>query len=356
LAEAYRKAGDREIETILAATAGTPLFHQIYGDIYKDHHSWGRATAHYNEALKIDPHWKGAHIGIAEADAAQGKLAEASAELRKELDIDPASAAARARLAALSGGSDGALEQSAGEDPAQAGETPGALADAETKLRRKIEQRPADLQARYALARVFKGESLALTNMLIRQDPDSPRVHQMLGQTYEDRQQERQALAEYKIVEQKDPSLPGIHYEIGHLLWGFGDHEGALAELHQELKQNPDNAEANGEIGSILLVDGEPAKAIPYLEAALRSDPSLALIHRQLGKAYLTQKNLPRAEAELKQAIKTDTDGSALYQLGMVYRAQGRTEEAAKVIAASQKIRAAHLDAPEDTARDGMAQ
>jgi uncharacterized protein HemY len=105
-----------------------------------------------------------------------------------------------------------------------------------------------------------------------------------------------------------------------------------------------------------LLVDGEPAKAIPYLEAALRSDPSLSLIHRQLGKAYLTQKDLPRAEVELKQAIKTDTDGTALYQLGMVYRAQGRMEEAAKVIAASQKIRAARLDEPEDTTRGGMAQ
>jgi tetratricopeptide (TPR) repeat protein len=445
LGEAYRKAGDREIETILAAAAGTPLFHQIYGDIYKDHHSWGRATAHYNEALKIDPGWKGAHIGIAEVDAAQGKLAEASAELRKELDIDPASAAARARLAELAllaGAPNDALRllgeairispagalaalhlpaesaeepapvtsedaahlqeslhhvqsaphgaartlalaiveqklglpeaardllayketalqsKSAGDGLAEASAAAdeGRLADAEAMLRRMLVQRPNDLEARYALARLFKAQSLVIMNALIQQYPDSPRVHQMLGQTYEERQQERQALAEYRIVEQKDPSLPGIHYEIGHLLWAFGDHESALAELHQELKLNPDNAEANGEIGSILLVDGEPAKAIPYLEAALRSDPSLSLIHRQLGKAYLTQKDLPRAEAELKQAIKTDTDGSALYQLGMVYRAQGRTEEAARVIAASQKIRAARLDTPADAARDGILQ
>jgi tetratricopeptide (TPR) repeat protein len=232
----------------------------------------------------------------------------------------------------------------------------GRMQDAEAMLRRLLAQRPNDLQARYALARVFKAQSLAITTALIQQDPDSPRVHQMLGQAYEDRQQERQALAEYRLVEAKDPSLPGIHYEIGHLLWEFGDHANALAELHQELKLNPGHAEANGEIGSILLVDGEPAKAIPYLETALRSDPSLSLIHRQLGKAYLTQKDLPRAEVELKQAIKTDTDGTALYQLGMVYRAQGRMEEAAKVIAASQKIRAARLDEPEDGTRGGLAQ
>jgi uncharacterized protein HemY len=74
-----------------------------------------------------------------------------------------------------------------------------------------------------------------------------------------------------------------------------------------------------------------------------------------LGKAYMMQKDYPKAEAELKRAIKTDTDGSALYQLGMVYRAQGRTEEAAKAIAASQKVRAARLDESEDATRGGMA-
>jgi tetratricopeptide (TPR) repeat protein len=452
LADAYRKAGDREIETILAAAAGTPLFHQIYGDIYKDHRSWDRATAHYNEALKMDPHWKGAHLGIAEVDASQGKLAEAGAELRKELEIDPASAAARAKLAELELLADtpndtpadllnnalhllgaairispaGTLaslhlsSEAAGqpltitaEDAAHLQESlhavqsappgeartlalaivehklglpeaardvhaykeaaaqpkvsgdglaqasamadEGRLADAEAMLRRLLAQRPNDLEARYALARVFKGQSLATMNALIQLAPDSPRVHQMLGQAYEDRIQERQALTEYRIVEQKDPSLPGIHYEVGHLLWKFGDHANALAELHQELKLNPENAGANGEIGSILLLDGEAAKAIPYLEAAQRSDPSLSLIHRQLGKAYMMQKDYPKAEAELKRAIKTDTDGSALYQLGMVYRAQGRTEEAAKAIAASQKVRAARLDESEDATRGGMA-
>jgi tetratricopeptide (TPR) repeat protein len=445
LGEAYRKAGDREIEASLAASAGTPLFHQIYGDIYKDHRSWGRATAHYREALKIDPHWKDAHVGIAEVDAAQGKLMEAGAELQKELELDPDSVAARANLAELAmmaGEPDDALRllgetirispegtlgtlhlsSEAAEEPASvsaegfahlreslravqsapaseartlalailehklglpeaardvrtykeaaaqpklsedglaqasAAADEGRLTDAEAVLRRLLAQRPNDLQARYALARVFKAQSLAITTALIQQDTDSPRVHQLLGQVYENRQQERQALAEFRIVEQKDPSLAGIHYEIGHLLWNFGDHTNALAELHQELKLDPGNAEANGEIGSILLVDGEPAKAIPYLEAALRGDPSLSLIHRQLGKAYMMQKNYPGAEAELKQAIKTDTDGSALYQLGMVYRAQGRTQESAKAIAASQKIRAARLDETTDPAQGGMTQ
>lgn len=445
LGEAYRKAGDREIETSLTAAAGTPLFHQIYGDIYKDHHSWGRATAHYREALRIDPHWKNAHVGIAEIDAAQGKLTEASAELQKELEFDPDSVAARADLAELAlmaGAPDDALRllgeairispegtlaalhlsseaveepasvsaedsahlrdglhaleiapdgatralalaivehklglpeaardvrayQKAAVPPKTAGNglvqaaaevNEGRLAEAEALLRRLLAQRPNDLQVRYALARVFKAQSLAITTALIQQGPDSPRVHLLLGQAYENRQEERQALAEFRIVEQKDPSLPGIHYEVGHLLWNFGDHANALAELQQELKLNPDNAEANGEIGSILLVDGEPAKAIPYLEAALRSDPSLSLIHRQLGKAYMMQKNYPWAEAELKQAIKADTDGSALYQLGMVYRAQGRMEESAKTIAASQKIRAARLDETTDAAQDAVTQ
>lgn len=351
LAEAYRKTGDREIEAILAAVPGTALYHQIYGDIYRDHRSWDRAEAHYGEALKIDSHWKGAHLGLAEVDIGEGKLHEAKAELQQELEIDPNSTDARTKLTALTNSTEGAGQPEIAVDAAP-DET--KLAAMETELRGQLDRRPNDLRARYALARVLKGESLATTNALIQQSPDSPRVYELLGQAFEDRQEQRRALEEYRIVEQKEPSLPGIHYKIGHLLWQLGDHANALEELQQELKLDPQSAEANGEIGSILLVDGEAAKAIPYLKAALASDPGVSLIHRQLGKAYMMQENYPKAEVELQQAIKTDTDGSTFYQLAMVYRAQGRRAEAAKAMAESEKIRAARMDASTDAAQSGM--
>ena len=99
LGEAYRKAADQDIESILAASSGMPMLNQIYGDIYREQHSWPKAIAHYQLALKKDAGWKGAHLGIGEIYLAQGKLSEAQAEFQSELSIDPSSAAAHALLA-----------------------------------------------------------------------------------------------------------------------------------------------------------------------------------------------------------------------------------------------------------------
>jgi tetratricopeptide (TPR) repeat protein len=99
LGEAYRKAADQGIESILAASAGTPMLNQIYGDIYREQRSWPKAVAHYQLALKKDARWKGAHLGIGEIYLAQGKLSEAQGELEGELSVDPSSAAAHALLA-----------------------------------------------------------------------------------------------------------------------------------------------------------------------------------------------------------------------------------------------------------------
>lgn len=432
LGEAYRKAASAQIEALLASASGSPLLHQVYGDIYKDQHSWKKAAAHYSKASEEDPRWKGAHLGLAEVDLAQGQYASAEAELNEELKIDPSSVPAKAVLAKvklLTGDVAGAMplleaaiqaspygaSASLGLPPLLTLNTADGIADSPSQLKidsglgglpasparslalaviddklgspqfsadfadyrkavgnpplpadpwlravdevnrgqferaksvltARVTRNPGDLNARYLLAKTLKSLSLETLNSLIAMGPDSPRVHQLLGQTYEDRYEDTQALAEYRIVEKMAPTLPGIHYAVGHLLAKFGDRTGALTELHEELKQDPTHAEANGEIGTILVFENQPAKAIPYLEAALRIDPSLLLVHQELGKAYMLQGNYPKAVEELKLAAKNDLDGSAHYQLGMAYRKMGRAEEARKEIDICARIRAERLE------------
>jgi tetratricopeptide (TPR) repeat protein len=88
----------------------------------------------------------------------------------------------------------------------------------------------------------------------------------------------------------------------------------------------------------------QPDKAIPYLETAIRAKPNLWLIHQQLGKAYLLQKNYPKSEAELKKALAIDLDGTAHYQLGVLYRAEGKSDAAAVEFEAARKIKVERLD------------
>jgi tetratricopeptide (TPR) repeat protein len=442
LAETYRKAANHEIETVLAASSKTPFQHQVFGDIYRDQHAWVRATAHYRQALKLDPAWKDAHLGLGEIALAQNMLPEAAAEFQQELKLDPESAEARALLAKidlLHGQAQPAihlLEQAIQRSPygalavfefdlspsaipssdtvasqltqsseelhampvgaarslalaivdaqiahaklrsdvqnyqgllpmpssaqnafAQAEEDAalGRYQPAQAQLRHWLEIHPNDVKARYLLARVLKQLSLESSNQVIAMDPQSPRVHQLLGKNYADLSEDAKALAEYRLAEQANPSLPDIHYEIGHLQWQFGDLNDALAEFHKELAIDPYHAEANGEIGSILLIQNQPQDAIPYLRAALHIDPFFTLVHQQLGKAYVMLKQYDRAEPELEIAAKSDLDGSVHYQLWLLYRAEGRKDDAARAIVRCKELRDQDAGEAQNLARETVA-
>jgi tetratricopeptide (TPR) repeat protein len=216
--------------------------------------------------------------------------------------------------------------------------------EAEASLRLWLESHPKDLNARYLLAQTLRDLSLQVSSELLEMAPTSPRAHQLQAEAYENREEDDKALAEYRIVEQTDPSLSGIHFEIGHLLWKSGDPQHALEELNKELQLDPEHPEANGEIGTILVTQHQPDQAIPYLETALRAKPDLWLIHQQLGKAYLLQKDYPKAEAELKKALPNDLNGTAHYQLGLVYRVEGKEEAAGDEFEAARRIKAERLD------------
>ena len=98
LGEAYRKAADQGIQRVLTAARGTPLVHQVYGDIYKDNRAWENAAAHYYRALEQDSHWQGAHYGLGDVAVRREKLEIAIQEYQHELEVNSGSAAALARL------------------------------------------------------------------------------------------------------------------------------------------------------------------------------------------------------------------------------------------------------------------
>lgn len=431
LGEAYRKVANQEMESIIAASSGEPLQDQIYGDIYRQQGLWAKAVAHYRLALKRDPEWHGAHLGIGKTYLTEHESLQAQQEFESELAVDSSSVAAYALLgesAMLQGNVQHALEMlhvAIARSPEEASAALGippppmsymeplsqaalqALRGAETLLEQSppgparslalafvklhlqkydfegdwtrfqaivgkrpeprsaneraalafdrqqysgakrdlrgwLRLHPHDLQAHYLLARTYRRLSLQVLDGLMKTHPDSYRSHELLAETYENRGDDKKALAEYRIVEQMEPDLPLIHFEIGQILWQDIHPNEALKELHKELTLDPANAEATGEIGTIFVEQHEPLKAIPYLKRALRMEPNLWQIHKELGTAYMIEKEYPQAEVELSKALKYDRDGSAHYQLALVYRAEGRRDEAAREFEAAKKIKEAH--------------
>ena len=301
LGESYRKSAERETQNVLAGTPPTsPLYHQVYGDLYAMQGDRQKANAHYSRAQQLDPAWNRSMFRRPEvADDAYGRA-----------------------VLHFSG---------------------GKYDVAESELRSLVAKDPKDLKSRYLLARTYANLSFATLNRLLAQDPNSFRAHQLQAQTYAYREESDKALAEYRIVEHERPELPGLHFEIGQLLWKKRENAQALAELKQELRFNPDHAEANADIGAILVAEHEPDQAIPYLKNALRLKPDLTMVHEQLGRAYYQRQEFGKAAEQLRQGLSGDHDGNVHYELAMADKQLGNVAEADAAFNESRKIKAERL-------------
>ncbi len=216
---------------------------------------------------------------------------------------------------------------------------------AEAEIHTYLETHPQDLQAQYLAAQCHRLLSLSVLKQLLNSFPDSYRSHQLLAQTYEQRDEDDKAVAEYKKVEELSPGLPGIHFALGHLFVEEGDFQQAVTQLKEELRLDPNQPEANAEMGMALLSQDQSGQAIQYLTRAIALQPDLWTAHEQLGKAFYLGKNYDGARRELTLALHDDPEGVAHYQLGMVYKALGQTQAAKREFDASRKIKSDRLAA-----------
>lgn len=214
---------------------------------------------------------------------------------------------------------------------------------AESEIHAWLELHPQNLAGQYLAARVHRFLSLGVLDQLLTSYPDSYRSHQLLAQTYEQRDVDGKAIAEYEKVEALAPTLPGIHYALGHLLVKEGNLDSAIPQLKEELRLNPDQPETNAEMGMALLNERHPDAAVVYLTKAISLQPDLWTAHQQLGKAYFLQKNYKGARKELRLALRDDPEGMAHYQLALVYKALGQTESANLEFATARKIKSDRL-------------
>jgi tetratricopeptide (TPR) repeat protein len=182
----------------------------------------------------------------------------------------------------------------------------------------------------YWRARCFEQLATQAYFRLYQADPNSYRVHELLGDLEVAKGNDSKAIEEYRTAVAMKPSAPNLHYSLGHLLWKDLKTDEARKELDAELKVNPRHAGALHDLGTTYLLEHQPEKALAYLNRAFEVEPEDPDIHRDLGTAYAELRDYARAEAEFKAAIAGDQDGSVHYKLARVYQAEGKKESAAR--------------------------
>ncbi len=192
------------------------------------------ANACFQEALRIDPKWASAYIGLGQVSLMQGRIEEAVSYYQKSIDTYPKDYTPHLRIAeirAKQGRYDEAIEH----------------------YRRAMEIEPEDPQMLNAL-----GQLLAKK-----------------GDLYEAKELFQKAIACYG-------PFAGAHNNLGKVLALQGRIDDAIAHYRQALEIKPEHVEAHFNLAEALASQGERDEAISQYQAALQLNPRFTLARNRL--------------------------------------------------------------------------
>ena len=170
-------------------------------------------------------------------------------------------------------------------------------------------------------------------------EPNSIRLHELLAESYRDRERYVDAEAEYKVALNINPKefsalvgaatnyLQEFRIDLAHEM------------IQNALAQNPSDAEANYIMGEVLMAEHRYPDAEVYLRTGLGAKAELVpRIHALLGQVYATQGDTKRAIEEYQLGLPSDDDGSVHFQLGRLYQKVGDAKLAAEAFADSKTL------------------
>jgi tetratricopeptide (TPR) repeat protein len=163
-----------------------------------------------------------------------------------------------------------------------------------------------------------------------------------LGRGYDALRQERYeaAAGEFRAALQLDPKLvTRARFPLAVSLFELKQTAEARREFETVRRETGDHPNVLYYLGRLDLQDGNFAGAARELQSAMAQPPFPDTAY-YLGFAYFKEGLFADAEKWLKVALQVNPEDSvALYQLAMVYRKEGREEEAKKAVERSSELR-----------------
>ncbi len=188
-------------------------------------------------------------------------------------------------------------------------------------LRKALEYSPDHIEALYFMGKLASALSQMEYQRLARLAPDSARVHQLMGDTYQAAEELGKAQEEYRAALVRQPDLRDVALELAEIsrtqgrfeealklylqildrtpgffpsLFGAGlcykalqDNDRSLEFFKLAADADPNDAASRYALGAALMQKQEPGKAVEALTAAVRLDPSLQGAYSLLGRALV---------------------------------------------------------------------
>jgi protein O-mannosyl-transferase len=232
--------------------------HYALAEYLRDRGSLPDAIAHYDTAIRRNPAYVEAYLGLGRALAAAGQVDRAAAVLVDATRLKPDYVDAHATLAVLF-----------------------------TELRRTEEA-----------ARAY-GE-------VVRLRPDVGEGHHQLALTLATLGRMSEAMPHFAEAVRLDPQSGSAHNDYGLAL----ERAGRRAEAHREyvaaIRLQPDLPEAHNNLGSLLASEGDLPAALREFEGAVRLAPAYTQAHMNLGIALARLKRTDEALREFREVLRVD--------------------------------------------------
>lgn len=193
--------------------------------VYQQQGKHAEAVAECREAIRLDPAYAPPRIVLGGSLLALGRVAEATAELERAVKLLPKEGVAREQLARA---------YTRGGQPALAIEQYRALR----------EMAPDNPEYAYQLGRAYLRLSEWAMQRLREVDPGSARIYQALGHNYRVQGRADLAVRAFERAAQADPRLPEIHLALAQIRLEQKSYAEARKEIDRELALVPESAGA----------------------------------------------------------------------------------------------------------------
>jgi TolB-like protein/Flp pilus assembly protein TadD len=151
----------------------------------------------------------------------------------------------------------------------------------------------------------------------------------------------RGALKDYERAIQLNPNDSTAHHWLGgDCFAATGQHAREVAELKRALELDPLSLIINSNLGVAYNRAGRFEEAVAQFRKAVQMDDRFYPAHREYALALELQGKIPEAISEYEKAAALTDDPIPLGALGRIYGITGRKDEAQKILAQLQGLRA----------------
>ena len=172
-------------------------------------------------------------------------------------------------------------------------------------------------------------------------EPNSYRTHQLRAEHHAAREEDDEAIEEYRQALAINPEAMQLHLEIGTLHLKRRRYEEAIVALEAELKNDPYSVPALARTGEAYFLTGKTNEAQKVSLRAIEINPKSAAAHKVLGQGYFKQRDFAKSVEHLQAALRFGIGDAATvhYLLGRAFGMLGNREEAAKHLAIVKNLK-----------------